>query len=156
MQRVGDVPAGPQRRRRGAHRDGEVEAPADHDGGPLVEGQPGVGGHPAGVRVPRPERRERGDAVVDGRVAGERGRPVGLTGLAPLRTLKVNNNNLRELPDLWALERLEKLDVSINPISTVADLEQLPALRELGIEATGFQSIPSLPRRWSGDTRSAA
>ena len=66
-----------------------------------------------------------------------------LSGL-PLEYLSLTGNQVSDLSSLVSCPGLQVLDVGENPINSAAVLSQLPALREVVLEATGITSVAPL------------
>ena len=66
-----------------------------------------------------------------------------LSGL-PLEYLSLTGNQVSDLGPLVSCPGLQVLDVGENPINSAAVLSQLPALREVVLEATGITSVAPL------------
>jgi Leucine-rich repeat (LRR) protein len=59
--------------------------------------------------------------------------------------LQIRNNKLTELPDLFALEELELVDVSNNLLSTVACIS-IPKLSKLNLSFNRITDFPSIEK----------
>ena len=63
-----------------------------------------------------------------------------LTGL-PLEYLSLTGNQVSNLNPLSAMTELQVLDLGENPVRSVDELGELPALQEVTLEATGIASV---------------
>lgn len=62
----------------------------------------------------------------------------------PLEYLSLTGNQISDLSPLENCQTLQRLDLGENPVRSVVVLAQLPALREVVLEATGITSVSAL------------